>query len=97
MHLAKEPEKIGGSLMDALSRMGIAERLHKQQAVTRWKEAVGEVIAAQTEALKIDGDTLVVKVFQAAWRQELIFLKDELLAKLENEIGKDLIKDIRFV
>lgn len=95
--MAKEPEKIGGSILDALSKMGIAERLRKQQAVTRWKEIVGETITAQTEALKIDGDTLVVKVYQAAWRQQLIFLKDELLAKLGVEIGKDLIKDIRFV
>jgi len=97
MRMGKEPEKISGSIMDALSKMGIAERLRRQQAVTRWKEAVGEIIGAQTEALKIDGDTLVVKVYQAAWRQQLIFLKDELLAKLENEIGKELIKDIRFV
>lgn len=95
--MPREPEKLGDSILGALNRMGFAERLHKQEAVVRWNEIVGETIAAETEPIRIDGDTLVIKVYQAAWRQQLVFLKDELLSKLEVEVGKDLIKDIRLV
>lgn len=93
----KEPEKIGSAILEALGRMGFTERLRKQSAVTKWPEMVGEIIARETEALRIDGDTLVVKVYQAAWRQQLIYFKDELLSKLKTELGDDSVEDIRFV
>jgi len=95
--LAKEPEKLGDSILETLGRMGFSERLQKQSAVIRWPEIVGETVAAESEAVRIDGDTLVVKVFKAAWRQQLVFVKDELLGKMEVELGKDLIRDIRFI
>lgn len=94
--LSGEPQKIGSLILETLNRMGFTDRLKKQRAVTDWNNIVGEKIAAQTEALRIEGDTLVVKVHQAAWRQQLLFLKDDLLAKLGKELGRD-IKDIRFL
>ena len=95
--IVKEPEKIGNAILEALGKMGFTERLRKQSAVTKWPELVGGTIAKQTEALRIDGDTLVVKVYQAAWRQQLVYFKEELLEKLRGELGPDSVEDIRFV
>jgi predicted nucleic acid-binding Zn ribbon protein len=95
--LSKDPEKIGPTILEALDKMGFSERLRKQEAVAVWDKIVGDDLAAETRALKIDGDTLVVKVHKAAWRQQLIFLKDEFLKKLSDELSEDTIKDIRFV
>lgn len=93
----KEPERIGNAILETLGRMGFTERLKKQSAVMKWPEMVGETIAKETEALRIDGDTLVVKVYQAAWRQQLVYFKEELLLKLRGELGDDSVEDIRFV
>ena len=95
--MAKEPEKIGNVILETLNRMGFAGRLQKQSAVMRWKEIVGEKISAETDALRIDDNTLVVKVHQAAWRQQLTYMKEGLLAKLKAELGEDSIEDIRFI
>ncbi len=95
--MATEPEKIGNVILKTLNRMGFAERLQRQTAVMRWKEIVGDTIAAETEALRIEGSTLVVRVHRAAWRQQLIYLKEGLLVKLKAELGEDSIKDIRFI
>ena len=92
-----DPEKIGGLILDALSRMGLADRIHKQSAVLSWSEIVGEDISKETKALKIDNNTLVVKVYKAAWRQQLTFLKEELLKKVETQLGKGVVEDIRFI
>ncbi len=94
--MSGEPQKIGGLILETLKRMGFSARLKKQEAITRWSEIVGEAIARETEAVRIDGDTLVVRVAQAAWRQQLIFLKDDILTRINEEIGGD-IKDIRFI
>ena len=95
--MAKEPEKIGNVILETLSRMGFTERLQKQSAVMRWKEIVGDTIAAETEALRIEGSTLIVRVHQAAWRQQLTYLKEGLLEKLKAELGEGSIEDIRFI
>jgi predicted nucleic acid-binding Zn ribbon protein len=95
--VATEPEKIGNVILQTLNRMGFAERLQRQTAVMRWQEMVGDTIAAETEALRIEGSTLVVRVHRAAWRQQLTYLKEGLLVKLKAELGEDSIKDIRFI
>jgi predicted nucleic acid-binding Zn ribbon protein len=95
--LAIEPEKIGSLIAGYLNGLGFAARLGKQEAVLHWGDLVGPRIAEETQALRIDGDTLVVKVNHAAWRQQLSFLKTELLAKLDLKLGKGCIKDIRFI
>lgn len=92
-----EPTKVGGLIQGYLDRLGFSERLGKQSAVMQWAEIVGPRIADETQAVRIDGDTLVVKVNQAAWRQQLSFLKIELLSALELKLGKGIIKDIRFI
>ena len=91
-----EPEKVGGLISGFLGRLGLAERLSRQSAVVAWAEIAGPKIAEESEAVRIDGDTLVVKVHKAAWRQQLTFLKAELLTKLESKVGKG-VKDIRFI
>ena len=95
--LAKEPTKIGSLILDSISRMGFGERLYKQNAVLNWPKIVGDIIAAETEAQRIDGDTLIIKVHRPAWRQQLTFLKADLLAKINLQIGEGHIKDIRFI
>lgn len=92
-----EPQKIGGLIMESLKRMGYSERIHRQSAVISWSEIVGETIAKETKALKIDNKTLVIKVHKAAWRQQLIFLKAELLKKIESDLGRGVVEDIRFI
>jgi predicted nucleic acid-binding Zn ribbon protein len=95
--LAREPIRVGGIIQGYLERLGFSARLGKQAAVLQWSEIAGPKIAEETKALRIDGDTLVVKVNRAAWRQQLTFLKSELLLRLELKLGKEVIKDIRFI
>jgi predicted nucleic acid-binding Zn ribbon protein len=92
-----DPQKIGSLILETLNRMGYGDRIHRQSAVTGWSDLVGEVIADETKALKIDNKTLVVKVHRAAWRQQLTFLKDEILKKIETALGKGVVEDIRFI
>jgi predicted nucleic acid-binding Zn ribbon protein len=94
--LPVEPEKVGGLIGGMLQRLGLAERLSRQNAVLVWPEIAGPKIAEESEAVRIDGETLVVKVHKAAWRQQLTFVKGELLTKLESKIGKG-VTDIRFI
>ncbi|HHE47167.1 MAG TPA: DUF721 domain-containing protein [Bacteroidetes bacterium] len=87
-----------GSLVSRLmGELGYAERLAEQGAITKWEEVVGEKIAAEAEPRSIKNGVLKVKVKSPAWRQELTFLKDKILGRLNDKIGRTVVSDIRFL
>ena len=61
-----------------------------------WPAVVGEKIAENTCLENVKRGTLFVNASSSAWMQELHFLKDMIIEKLEKELGEATIKDIRF-
>lgn len=61
-----------------------------------WDSVVGESIAknAQPEAFK--GKLLLVHVTNPIWIQQLQFFKKDIINKLNDVLGKELVKDIKF-
>ena len=88
--------RIGKLLRKTLEAAGIAERVDRQMAVAFWAEIVGPKLAQKTTALRVEKDVLKVKVVSAPWRNELVFLKKEILKKVADRIGAGKINDIYF-
>ncbi len=61
-----------------------------------WSEAVGQTIAANAQPAAFKGDLLLVNVTSSPWLHQLQFLKKEIINKLNQNLGKNLINDIRF-
>ena len=70
----------------------------RYQFVLRWKEIVGEEVAKRTAPECLRGSTLVIRVCNSVWAQELSFQKDEIINQLKrfNDYGKE-IDDIKFI
>jgi len=62
----------------------------------RWERVVGETIARQTRPDRVTCGVLYVRVATSTWRQELHFLKGEILSGLNAIPGEEPISDIRF-
>ena len=88
--------RIGELLKQTLQTAGMAERVDRQAAVAFWEEIVGPKLAEKTKALRVEKDILKVKVVSAPWRNEMVFLKETILAKVAERIGEGKIKDIIF-
>jgi predicted nucleic acid-binding Zn ribbon protein len=76
--------------------MGIADHLVEQKAVILWLKAVGKEIKKQTVANRIEKGVLFVAVSNPVWINELKYLKLNIIQKLNQLIGKKVIKDIKF-
>ncbi len=63
---------------------------------SRWKEIVGEVIAAKTEPHYVKGETLYVAVAHPVWMSELQIAKTNLLDRLKELNLAEGIIDIKF-
>ena len=61
-----------------------------------WQRAVGEKVAERSEAARLDKGVLRVTVSSASWSTELRFLKDEIMEKMNAELGREAVTDIVF-
>ena len=77
-----------------LHERGMDTKLHKYRAFSCWPKAVGPQIAAHTQPARIRDGVLEVKVAHPVWMQQLQLLKPRILARLAEELGPDVIREI---
>ena len=93
---ARQPERIGRVLTRTLKGLKIDWRVKEETTILKWAEVVGERIAAQTKAQRVRDSILFVKVENASWRNELVFLKAKIIKELNQSVRANVIKDIVF-
>ncbi|MCA9786337.1 MAG: DUF721 domain-containing protein [Calditrichaeota bacterium] len=94
-HVERKPQALDsvlGGLFDRHTR----KRLEDALLLKRWPELVGDDIARNTEALRIEGGVLLLRVSHPVWRSELAGLKAELIDKLNTAAGREAVRDIHF-
>ncbi len=84
------------SINSVLKTLGLDEKLKRMEVLNIWEKVVGEQIAKVTKAERIDKNILYVRVEKAVWRNELIFLKKEIIKKLNKELEEEIVKEIVF-
>ncbi len=80
-----------------LKESGLESGVKQHSAIWEWENVVGETIARNTTPESVSHHVLRVKVASPAWRQELQFKKQDIINRLNRKLGKDTIKDIRFL
>ena len=80
-----------------LRKFGIENAIAQNNALNIWSEIVGEKVAKHTEPNRVEHGIMIIKVSSPTWRQELYFQKTEIIKKINNKIGRNVIRDIRFI
>ena len=80
-----------------LRKFGIDNAVAQNNALNIWNEVVGKTVAKNTQPDRVEHGVMIVKVSSPTWRQELYFQKKEIIQKINNTIGKNVIRDIRFI
>jgi predicted nucleic acid-binding Zn ribbon protein len=80
-----------------LKKFGIDNAIAQNNALNNWNEIVGDTVARNTQPDRVEHGVIIVKVSSPTWRQELYFQKKEIIQKINNTIGKNVIRDIRFI
>ncbi|MGH7815720.1 MAG: DUF721 domain-containing protein [Candidatus Binataceae bacterium] len=96
-HGGKVPERIGAAMQPLIERLDREGHFAIVRLVKAWPDLVGETIARRTEIAALKFHTLTVKVTGAMWIQELNLMKPQILARVTERIGADLVRDLRFV
>lgn len=89
-------EKISDILGRSLDRFNMTKKMEEQKVVCFWREVTGAEIDARTNCVGIKEGVLLVKVGNSIWAQQLSFLRYEFIKGLNQKMGTELVKDIRF-
>ena len=87
-------EKIGHILHECFQDFGIQKPLKRYRIFYLWPEIVGKKVAKVTIPQKVSNKKIFIKVKNDVWRQEITFLKSEIIQKINKELGSNEIKDI---
>jgi predicted nucleic acid-binding Zn ribbon protein len=93
---ASQPERIDQVLNRTLKGLKIERRIKEETVILNWNRVVGERIAKESLPLKVKDAILFVKVENASWRNELVFLKGNIIRELNQSVGENVIKEIVF-
>jgi predicted nucleic acid-binding Zn ribbon protein len=85
---------LGDILKATIKDLGIEKPIQQYEALVIWPKVVGDKIASVTEPRHIANGKLFIKVKNAAWRNELIFHRSDLIKKLNEQIGRAAVRDI---
>jgi len=87
---------IGSLIGDVLTKYRLETDAELVQVWQIWDNIVGPVIAQNTKPAAFKGRILLVHVNSSTWIHQLQFLKKEMIAKLNDTLGKTLIEDLKF-
>lgn len=89
----RAPRPAGRAMADLLARLEPQTLLAGVQRV--WPGVVGETIAAEATPTSARGGTLTITCRTAVWAQELDLMAPDLVGRLNEALGADLVVALR--
>jgi hypothetical protein len=91
------PTRLSVLLEPALARFGLDRRLDDYRVWQAWDEVVGRTISRNAQPVRLDGSRLIVTVRSSTWLQELSLLQRELIARLNEWMQREVVRELFFV
>lgn len=85
---------IGEALKDFVAVNKLNKGLDKVNVEEAWKRLMGTGVNNYTTAVKLERDTLYVQLSSSVLREELSYGKTKIIAILNEELGKEVIKKL---
>ena len=82
--------------MRHLRVLGLETPLLQKRLIDSWPVVAGEAIARYTTSLRIQNQTLFVRLSVPALRADLGMRRQEFVQRLNEHVGSQVIADIRF-
>lgn len=89
-----DAENVGGVILQYLRETGLETPLNEHRLIQAWSTVLGQAVSRYTKELRIYNQVLFVTVSSAAMRNELMMRRTELVARLNAEVGAQVITQI---
>ena len=86
--------KMGDAIKQFLNQSRIKGDIQAMQIKDLWEKIMGKTIANYTDNLKVINRTLFISTKVAPLKQELIYQKEKIKLRVNEALGKKVIKEI---
>jgi len=84
-------------LFHVLRKLGLKSVISRVEINAAWKQLVGEAMNTHTVIYSFSNYVLTVKCSPGAWQNELSFMRNDLVIKLNEHFGKQVVKELRII
>ena len=85
---------IGEAMQLFLKKSRLKTGIQAVQILDVWEKIMGKTIAKYTDKIQIIGSTLFVTTTVAPLRNELMFQKQNIIARVNETLGDNVIKEV---
>ncbi|MES2767019.1 MAG: DUF721 domain-containing protein [Bacteroidota bacterium] len=92
--MSDEVQSLQSILQQFLKDRGLDKKLKEYSVPELWMELIGERAARVCEVRRFDHGQLVVEVSAPVWKTELLLRREELMKKLNEKLGSEMVREI---
>ena len=85
---------IGDVLKQFIEKNKLQDGMNKIDVQDAWKSLMGNGVNSYTKEVILKGTTLYVSLTSAVLREELSYGKQKIIKMINEELGKEVIKDV---
>lgn len=91
----REVKSVADVLQQLLREEGLETPLQQKRLIDSWETVTGRIVARYTTDKFIQNQTLYVKIVNPALRQDLAMMRQQLVKRLNEQVGSFIISDIK--
>ena len=92
----RTPQSVGEVLRNLLEETSLQGRIDELKAAEMWSKIVGKDIAGKSSKPFVKNGVMQIGVPNASLRHELYINRSRLIELINQTLGKEIIKEIRF-
>jgi len=85
---------IADAIQQFLNQSRIKGSIQAIQIEEAWEQIMGKTIARYTDKIRITGDKLFITTSVAPLKQELIFQKENIITRVNEALGHQVIREV---
>lgn len=90
----RNDQSLSEALQGLVDAFGLQEKLDEQAVVSAWDDIAGGMVARHTRSVKLRHHKLYIKVDSAPLRQELTYMRSDLVKAINERFGRELVKEV---
>ena len=94
MRRSKE-QPIGEVIKELLKNYDITSKFNEAHVITSWDKLMGPSVTKYTVKIEVEKRILFVKLSNAALKQELTYAREKIKKMLNDEVGEEVLLDVR--
>lgn len=94
---AFEPKELKSVLGEIIKKNVLENGLDTARIQDIWSQSLGQNIQAYTKEVRLENDTLIVRLNSSVLREEMRYGKDKIIQLINESLQKEVVKEIRFL